>query len=55
MTRDANGPGQAARRQPLAEWRAQPVIGICQHTAEADTGSDHAIDLGELGSPGRDR
>src|SRR3954452_1378652 len=25
MTRDANGKGQTARREPLPEWRAQPV------------------------------
>ena len=38
VTRDTNGPGQTARRESLPEWRAQPVTGICQHTAEADTG-----------------
>ena len=47
VTRDTNGPGQTARRESLPEWRAQPVTGICQHTAEADTGCDHVIDLGE--------
>src|SRR5215469_17935983 len=25
MARDANGPGQTARREPLPEWRAQSV------------------------------
>ena len=47
VTRDTNGPGQTARRGSLPEWRAHPVTGICQHTAEADTGCDHVIDLGE--------
>ena len=47
MTRDANGPGQTARRKSLPKWRAQPVIGTCQHTAEADTGCDQVINLSE--------
>jgi hypothetical protein len=47
VTRNADGPGKAASREPLAEWRAQPITGIRQHTAEAHTGCDHAIDLGQ--------
>src|SRR3954470_8559977 len=38
MTRDANGPNQTARREPLPEWRAQSVPGIGEHTAEPDAG-----------------
>src|SRR5216117_2136912 len=37
MTRDANGPGNATCREPLAERRAEAVTGIRQHTAEANT------------------
>src|SRR5438477_2880723 len=47
MTGNANGPGQTARCEPLPEWRAQPVPRICEHTAEADTGRNHAVDLSE--------
>src|SRR4051812_43659258 len=47
MTRDANSPGQTAGREPLPEWCAQPVSGICEHTAEADTGCNHTVDLSE--------
>ena len=47
VTRNTNGPGQIASREPLPERRAQPITGIRQHTAEAYTGCDHAIDLGQ--------
>src|SRR3954471_15784799 len=47
MTRDAKGPGNATCREPLTERRAEAVTGIRQHTAEANTGRDHAIDLGQ--------
>src|SRR6476646_8449272 len=47
VTGDANGPGKAASREPLAERRTEPVTGIRQHTAEAHTGRNHAIDLSE--------
>ena len=47
MTRDADRPGQAARRQPLAERRTEPVSCIGQHAAEADTGSAQAVNLGK--------
>lgn len=40
MERDANGPSQTALREPLPEWRAQPVTGISEHTAEVDTSCD---------------
>src|SRR5215469_15824764 len=30
MARDANGPGQTARREPLPEWRAQSVPGLSE-------------------------
>ena len=45
VTRDTNGPGQAACREPLTERRAEAVTGIRQHTAKAHTGCHHAIDL----------
>jgi hypothetical protein len=45
VTRGADGPGQAAGREPLTERRAEAVSGIRQHTAEAYTGCHHAIDL----------
>jgi hypothetical protein len=45
VTRDTDGPRQAACRKPLAERRAEAVTGIRQHTAEAHTGGHHAIDL----------
>src|SRR5947208_9766927 len=38
VTRDADGPGKLASREPLAKRRAQPVTGVRQHTAEAHTG-----------------
>src|SRR5262245_54175528 len=47
MARDANGPGQTARREPLPEWRAQSVPGISERTAEMDTGCNHTVDLSE--------
>jgi hypothetical protein len=47
VARDADSPGQIATRQFLAERRALPVAGIGQHTAEADTAGDQAIDLGK--------
>ena len=47
VTRDANGPGNATCREPLTERRAEAVTGIRQHTAEANTGCDHAIDLSQ--------
>src|SRR6266702_881564 len=47
VTRDADRPGKIASREPLAKRCAQPVTGICQHTAEAHTGRDHAIDLSQ--------
>src|SRR5947207_1523589 len=37
VTRDADGPGKLASREPLAKRRAQPVTGVRQHTAEAHT------------------
>ena len=46
VTKDTNGPGQAACREPLTERRADAVSGICQ-PAEANTGWDHAINLGQ--------
>jgi hypothetical protein len=46
-TRDADRPGEAAGRQSLAERRTEAVSGIGEYTAEADTGSDEAVDLGE--------
>jgi hypothetical protein len=53
---DADCPDQATGREILTERRAEPVIGIRQHTAEANTGCEHAIDLGQrdlrLGSRG---
>src|SRR5881396_2757563 len=33
VTRDADGPGKLASREPLAKRRAQPVTGVRQHTA----------------------
>src|ERR1700752_5041775 len=45
VTRDTNGPGQAACREPLTERRAEAVTGIREHTAKAHTGCHHAIDL----------
>ena len=47
MTRDTNGPGKATCREPLTERRAEAVTGIRQHTAEANTGCDHAINLSQ--------
>ncbi len=47
VTRDANGPGKAACRKPLTEWRAEAVTGIRQYTAEANSGCYHAIDLSQ--------
>ena len=47
VTRDADRLGKLASREPLAKRRAQRVTGIRQHTAEAHTGRDHAIDLRE--------
>src|SRR6516162_3970004 len=38
VTRDTNGPGKLASREPLAEWRAHSVTGIRQYTTEVDTG-----------------
>src|SRR5277367_3829252 len=45
VTRDTDGPGQAACREPLTERRAEAVTGIRQHTAKTHTGCHHAIDL----------
>ena len=47
MTWDANGPSQATRREPLPERRAQSVPGICEHTAEVNSGCNHTVDLSE--------
>src|SRR6266536_1999903 len=47
VTRDADGPGKLASREPLAKRRAQPVTGVRQHTAEAHTARYHAIDRGQ--------
>jgi hypothetical protein len=50
------GPDQLASGEPLAERRAHPVTGICQHAAKAHTGRDDAVELrqGHLGfRPGR--
>ncbi len=47
VTRDTNSPSNATCREPLTERRAEAVTGICQHTAEANTGCDHAIDLSQ--------
>src|ERR1700730_16237417 len=47
MARDANRPSQATRREPLPEWRAQSIPGICEHTAEVNSGCNHAVDLSE--------
>ncbi len=35
VTRNANGPCQAACREPLMEWRAEAVAGIRQHAADS--------------------
>ena len=45
MTRNANSPGKLAGREPMPERRTQSITGIRQHTVEACTGSDDAIDL----------
>src|ERR1700688_5203115 len=45
VTRDTDGPGEAACRAPLTERRAEAVTGIRQHTAKAHTGGDDAVDL----------
>src|SRR6266446_1350235 len=45
MTRNANRPVQFASREPLAEWRTQPIPGIRQHTTEANAGRNDTIDL----------
>jgi hypothetical protein len=45
VTRETNGPGQAACREPLTERRAEAITGIRQHTAKTHTGCHHAIDL----------
>src|SRR6266568_9052549 len=37
VTGDADRPGEATRREPLAERCAQSISRIGQHTAEADT------------------
>ena len=47
VTRDANGPGNAAGREPLTERRAEAVTGIRQYTAEANPGCDYAINLSQ--------
>jgi len=47
VARNTNGPEQAALREGVTERRAHAVTGICQHAAEADTGCNHAINLGE--------
>src|SRR5262249_11149293 len=47
MARDANGPGQTARREPLPEWRAQSVPGISERTAKMDTGCNNPVDLSD--------
>src|SRR5262245_49963841 len=38
-------PGQVASCEPLAERRAHPITGICQHAAKAHTSRDDTIDL----------
>jgi hypothetical protein len=45
VTRNADSPGKLAGREPLPEWRAQPITRIRQNTAEAYAGSDDAVDL----------
>ena len=47
VTRDTNGPGQPACREPLTERCAETVTGIRQYTAEANSGCYHAIDLSQ--------
>ena len=47
MTRHTDCPSKTAGGEPLTERRAQAISGIRQHTAEADTGCDHAIDLSQ--------
>src|SRR6266516_7540181 len=50
VTRDADGPGKLASREPLAKRRAQPVTGVRQHTAEppARRVTASIIDRGQL-------
>src|SRR5512139_3423266 len=55
VTRDTNGPSQAACREPLTERRAEAVTGIRQHTAKAHTGCHHAIDCKSAWAPDADR
>src|SRR5271154_1948532 len=45
VTRDTDGPGQAACREPLTERRAEAITGIRQHTAKTHTGCHDAINL----------
>ena len=47
MTRDANGPGQPACREPLSKGRTEAVSCIRQHTTEAHAGCHRAINLGQ--------
>src|SRR5665811_1313066 len=47
VTRNANGPGKFASREPLTERRAHPVTGIRQYTAEVDTGRNDAVNFGQ--------
>jgi hypothetical protein len=45
VTRDANGPGQPACREPLSKRRTEAVACIRQHTTEAHAGCHRAINL----------
>ena len=45
--RDADCPSQPTGRETLAERRTEAVTGIRQHTAEANAGCDHAINLSQ--------
>src|SRR5262245_28709216 len=45
MPRNADRPRQFASREPLTERRAQPITGVRQHAAEANTGSSFQSDV----------
>ena len=48
VTKDTNGPGQAACREPLTERRADAVSGICQHSR-----SEHRLGSRDQSRPAR--
>src|ERR1700736_3167920 len=51
VTRDTNGPGKSACREPLSKRRAEAVSGIRQHTAKARTSCHQTIDLRQSDLP----